>query len=116
MRAPHTGAEGTGVGSTDPGEQWDLCVYVTDQSPKCLRAIENLRRACEEHLAGRYTIEIVDLLENPRRAADDQILAVPTVVRRFPAPIRKVVGDLSDGDRLLLGLELRQSGNQREDR
>jgi circadian clock protein KaiB len=75
----------------------------------------NLQRACEE-LAGRYTIEIVDLLKNPRRAADDQILAVPPVVRRYPAPIRKLVGDLSNGDRLLLGLELRQSGNQREDR
>jgi circadian clock protein KaiB len=75
-----------------------------------------LRRACEEHLAGRYTIEIVDLLEDPRRAADDQILAVPTVVRRFPAPIRKVVGDLSDGDRLLVGLQLRPSPSQRDDR
>ena len=116
MSEPHTGAEGTGADSTDTGEQWDLCVYVTDQSPKCLRAIGNLRRACEEHLAGRYTIEIVDLLENPRRAADDQILAVPTVVRRFPAPIRKLVGDLSDGDRLLLGLELRRSPSQRDDR
>ena len=89
---------------------------MTDRSPKCLRAIENLRRACEEHLAGRYTIEIVDLLENPRRAADDQILAVPTVVRRLPAPIRKVVGDLSDGDRFLVGLELRRSGSQRDAR
>ena len=116
MSEPHTGAEGTGADSTDTSEQWDLCLYVTDQSPKCLRAIENLRRACEKHLAGRYTIEIVDLLKNPRRAADDQILAVPTVVRRFPAPIRKLVGDLADDDRLLLGLELRQSGNQREDR
>ena len=86
---------------------WDLCLYVTDRSPKCLRAIENLRRACEEHLAGRYRIEIVDLLENPRLAAEDQILAVPTVVRRLPAPIRKIVGDLSDTDRLLAGLQLR---------
>ena len=91
------------------GEQWDLCLYVTDQSPKCLRAIENLRRACEEHLAGHYTIEIVDLLKDPRRAAADQILAVPTVVRRFPAPTRKLVGDLSDDDRLLVGLQLRRS-------
>ena len=113
MSEPSTTNDWTGA---DSDEQWDLCLYVTDQSPKCLRAIENLRRACEKHLAGRYTIEIVDLLKNPRRAADDQILAVPTVVRRFPAPIRKLVGDLSDDDRLLLGLELRQSGNQREDR
>jgi circadian clock protein KaiB len=100
----------------DSGEQWDLCLYVTDRSPKCVRAIENLRRVCEEHLAGRYQIEVVDLLENPRRAADDQILAVPTVVRRLPAPTRKLVGDLSDSDRLLVGLQLPPSGSQRDDR
>ena len=92
----------------DTGEVWDLVVYVTDASPRGLRAIENLRRACEEHLAGRYQIEIVDVLKNPRRAAADQILAAPTVVRRLPAPIRKLVGDLSDSDRLLIGLELRR--------
>ena len=80
---------------------------MTGRSPKCLRATENLRRSCEEHLAGRYRIEVVDLLENPRLAADDQILAVPTVVRRLPQPIRKIVGDLSDTDRLLVGLQLR---------
>ncbi|MGD0239192.1 MAG: circadian clock KaiB family protein [Streptosporangiaceae bacterium] len=107
MSQPHIANDGT-------GEQWDLCLYVTDRSPKCLRAVENLRRACEEHLAGRYTIEIVDLLENPRRATDDQILAVPTVVRRLPAPIRKVVGDLSDSDRLLVGLELHEPGSRRD--
>jgi circadian clock protein KaiB len=107
MIEPHTANDGTGADTAGTGEQWYLCLYVTDRSPKCLRAIDNLRRACEDHLAGRYTIEIVDLLENPRRAADDQILAVPTVVRRLPAPIRKVVGDFSDGDRLLVGLELR---------
>src|ERR1022692_1417422 len=96
MSQPHTANDGTGAGTADTagtGEQWDLCLYVTGRSPRCLRAIENLRRACEEHLAGCYAIEIVDLLENPRPAADDQILAVPTVVRRLPAPIRKVVGD-----------------------
>ena len=111
MSEPHTANNGTGA-----DEQWDLCLYVTDRSPRCLRAIENLRHACEEYLAGRYTIEIVDLLEDPRRAADDQILAVPTVVRRFPAPIRKLVGDLSDDDRLLVSLQLRPSSSQRDDR
>lgn len=114
MSHPYTANDGTGADTADTGEQWDLCMYVTDRSPKCLRAIENLRRACEEHLAGRYTIEIVDLLENPRRAADDQILAVPTVVRRLPTPIRKLVGDLSDSDRLLTGLELRRSESRRD--
>ncbi len=110
MSEPRAADGGTTV---DSGERWDLCLYVTGRSPKCLRAIENLRRACEEHLAGRYQIEVVDLLENPRRAAEDQILAVPTVVRRLPLPIRKLVGDLSDTDRLLAGLQLRLSGNQR---
>jgi circadian clock protein KaiB len=116
MSEPHTANDGTDADVAGTGEQWDLCLYVTDQSPKCLRAIENLRRACEEHLAGHYTIEIVDLLKDPRRAADDQILAVPTVVRRFPSPIRKLVGDLSDDDRLLVGLQLRRSPSQRDDR
>lgn len=110
---PRAASDGTGG---DSDEQWDLCLYVTDRSPKCLRAIDNLRRACEEHLAGRYDIEVVDLLENPRLAADDQILAVPTVVRRLPAPIRKVVGDLSDSNRLLIGLQLRPPGTSRHDR
>jgi circadian clock protein KaiB len=95
--------------TADSGEQWELCLYVTDSSPKCLRAIENLRQACEAHLAGRYQIEVVDLLVDPRRAADDQILGVPTVVRRLPQPIRKLVGDFSDSERLLIGLQLRPS-------
>jgi len=88
-------------------ETWELRLYVTGRSPSCLRAIENLRLACEQHLAGRHRIEVVDLLENPSRAADDQILAVPTLVRQYPPPIRKIVGDLSDTDRLLAGLQLR---------
>ena len=94
-------------GAPGADEAWELCLYVTDRSPKCLLAIENLRRVCEEHLAGHYRIEVVDLLENPRLAADDQILAVPTVVRRLPQPIRMIVGDLSDTERVLVGLQLR---------
>jgi circadian clock protein KaiB len=116
MSEPHNANDGTGADTAGTDEQWDLVLYVTGRSPKCLRAIENLRRACEEHLAGRYTIEIVDLLENPRRAAEDQILAAPTAVRRFPAPIRKVVGDLSDDDRLLVSLQLRPSPSKPDDR
>lgn len=91
-------------------EIWDLRLYVAGRSPKCLRAAKNLEWACEEHLAGRYRIEVVDLLEHPRLAADDQILAVPTLVRKLPEPIRKIVGDLSDTDRLLVGLQLRPRG------
>jgi circadian clock protein KaiB len=112
MSEPQPANDWTGA---ENDEQWDLCAYVTDNSPKGQRAIENLRRACEEHLAGRYQIEIVDVLKNPRRAVADQILAAPTVVRRLPAPIRKLVGDLSDSDRLLIGLQLRSSGSQHDD-
>lgn len=97
-----------GSGAESPAE-WELRLYVTGTSPKCTRAVANLQRVCEEHLAGRYRIQIVDLLENPRLAADDQILAVPTLVRKLPEPIRKIVGDLSDTDRLLVGLQLRAS-------
>ena len=105
-----TGPRGadTGAGApAPPAETWELRLYVTGRSPKSLRAIENLQLACEQYLAGQYHIEIVDLLENPRLAADDQILAVPTLVRKLPPPIRKIVGDLSDTDRLLVGLQLR---------
>jgi circadian clock protein KaiB len=91
----------------EASEVWDLRLYVTGRSPKSVRAIENLQRACEEHLAGRFQIEVVDLIENPRLAAEDQILAVPTVVRKLPAPMRKLVGDLSDTDHVLVGLQLR---------
>ena len=97
----------TGAKAPAPAsETWELRLYVTGRSPSCLRAIENLRLACEQHLAGRHRIELVDLLENPSRAADDQILAVPTLVRQYPPPIRKIVGDLSDTGRLLAGLQL----------
>jgi circadian clock protein KaiB len=105
MSEPYPANDWTGA---DSDEQWDLCVYVSNSSPKGQRAIENLRRACEEHMPGRYKIEVVDVLKNPRRAAADQILAAPTVVRRLPEPIRRLVGDLSDSDRLLIGLEIRQ--------
>ena len=103
MSEPDPGNDSTGA---DTAEQWDLVVYVTGSLPRGLQAIENLRRACEEHLAGRYQIEVVDVLKDPRRAAADRILAAPTVVRRLPAPIRRLVGDLSDSDRLITELEI----------
>jgi circadian clock protein KaiB len=105
MSKPHAVQDGTGAPDSPP-VTWELRLYVTGRSPKCVRAIENLRRVCEQNLPGRYTIEIIDLLENPRLAAEDQILAVPTVVRKHPPPIRKIIGDLSDTDRLLVGLQL----------
>jgi circadian clock protein KaiB len=89
-------------------ELWTLRLYVAGQSAKCTAAVRNLNRFCEEHLAGRYRIEVVDLLENPRLARDDQILAIPTLVRKLPVPLRKIVGDLSNAERMLVGLDLRK--------
>lgn len=88
-------------------EHWDLRLYVAGQTPKCITAFMNLKRICEEHLAGRYHIEVVDLLEHPQLARGDQILAVPTLVRKLPEPVRKIIGDLSNAERALVGLDLR---------
>ena len=86
--------------------EWQLRLYVAGQTAKSAAAFDNLKRVCETHLAGRYTIEVVDLLVNPRLAAGDQILAVPTLVRKFPEPIRKIIGDLSNEERVLVGLDV----------
>jgi circadian clock protein KaiB len=86
---------------------WELRLYVAGQTPRCLTAFANLKRLCEEHLAGRYRIEVVDLLVNPQLAQGDQILAVPTLVRKLPEPMRKIIGDLSNTERVLVGLDLR---------
>jgi circadian clock protein KaiB len=86
---------------------WDLRLYVAGQTPRCLMALANLKRICEEHLAGGYHLEVIDLLENPKLAAGDQILAVPTLVRRLPTPVRKIIGDLSGSERVLVGLDFR---------
>jgi len=92
----------------DPGESYQLRLYVAGETPRAAAALANLKRVCEEHLAGRYTIEVVDLLANPRLAAGDQIIAVPTLVRRLPPPMKKIIGDLSNEERVLVGLDLRQ--------
>jgi circadian clock protein KaiB len=89
------------------GDKWNLRLYTAGQSPKSLAALANLKRVCEEHLAGRYSIEVVDLLKNPRLAKDDQIVAIPTLVRKLPEPLRRIVGDLSDTERALVGLQLK---------
>lgn len=83
-----------------------LRLYVAGQTPKSVLAFANLKNICEEHLAGHYTIEVVDLLENPKLARGDQILAIPTLVRRLPEPMRKIIGDLSNTERVLIGLDL----------
>jgi circadian clock protein KaiB len=87
-------------------EVWHLRLYVAGESPKSLTAIANLKRMCEQHLAGRYRIETIDLVENPTLARDDDILAIPTLVRRLPPPLRKIIGDLSDTGRVLVSLRL----------
>ena len=98
----------TGVlGPTPPVEEvWCLRLYVAGQSPKSLRAFANLKQICEERLAGRYEIEVIDLVEHPSMARSDDILAIPTLVRRLPEPLRKVIGDLSNTERVLVGLRL----------
>jgi len=89
--------------------EWDLRLYVAGQTPKSIAAFANLKRLCETHLAGRYKIEVIDLLENPQLARGDQIVAIPTLVRKLPEPMRKIIGDLSDTERVLVGLQLRPS-------
>jgi len=86
--------------------EYQLRLYVAGQTVKSKAALENLNRICETHLAGRYRIEVIDLLENPKLAAGDQILAVPTLVRHLPEPIKKIIGDLSNEERVLVGLDV----------
>jgi circadian clock protein KaiB len=100
-------ANGADFAIPQGGEVWYLRLYIAGQSPKSLFAFANLKKLCEEHLAGRYEIEIIDLVDDPSFARSDDILAVPTLVRRLPAPLRKIIGDLSNTQRVLVGLELR---------
>ena len=85
---------------------WELRLYVAGQTPKSMAAFSNLKKLCEEHLQGQYRIEVIDLLENPALAKGDQILAIPTLVRKLPEPIKKIIGDLSNKERVLVGLNL----------
>jgi len=84
-----------------------LRLYIAGQTPKSIKAFANLKKICEEHLTGRYRIEVIDLIQNPQLAAGDQILAVPTLVRRLPEPVRRIIGDLSHTERVLVGLDVR---------
>ena len=92
---------------TEADDCWKLRLYVAGQTPKSLLAFANLKSLCEERMKGRYTIEVIDLLKTPQLAQDDQILAIPTLVRKLPLPIRKIIGDLSNTERVLVGLDLR---------
>ncbi len=104
MDVPDTRARS---GATGDPERWDLRLYVAGQTPKSLLALTNLKKYCEEHLAGRYTIEVIDLIEHPQLAEGDQILAVPTLVRKLPPPMKHLIGDLSNKERVLVGLDLK---------
>ncbi|MBF4515655.1 circadian clock KaiB family protein [Flavobacterium sp. ANB] len=87
--------------------EWQLLLYIAGQTPKSIKALENIKKYAEEHLKGKYSIEIIDLLKSPQLAEGDQILAVPTLVRKFPEPIRKIIGDLSNEERVLVGLNIK---------
>ena len=108
-RPPATAEPGDApdVLGADEAEIWNLRLYVAGQTPRSLAAIGNLRRICQEHLAGRCSVEVIDLIEHPQLAAGDQILAVPTLVRRLPPPLKRIIGDLSSTERVLVGLDLR---------
>lgn len=102
------GKRGSKSPVTAPGdEQYSLRLYVAGQTPRSLQALSNLKRICEEHLAGKYRVEVIDLLQKPQLAAGDQILAIPTLVRAIPKPARKIIGDLSNTERVLVGLDVR---------
>jgi circadian clock protein KaiB len=99
-------------GSEEEAVGFELRLYVAGQTAKSLTALTNLRRICENHLAGQYRIEVIDLMKTPQLAAGDQILAVPTLVRRLPEPIKKIIGDLSNEERVLVGLDVQPVRNQ----
>jgi len=92
---------------SDQSERWDLRLYVAGQTARAIAAFANLQKICEEHVPGQYRIEVIDLLKHPQLARGDQILAVPTLVRKLPEPVRKIIGDLSNTEKVLVGLDLR---------
>lgn len=96
--------------ASDKPNTWELRLYVAGQTTKSVTALANLRRYCEEYMVDRYTLEVIDLLKNPQLAEGDQILAIPTLVRKVPEPIRKIIGDLSNEEKVLVGLDIRPHG------
>ena len=107
---PKTNRSSTGKGADRDSEEeaWILRLYVAGQTPNSLAAFDNLKKICEEHLKGCYRIEVIDLLKNPQLAKDHQIIAVPTLIRKLPTPVKKIIGNLSDTERVLVGLDLRK--------
>jgi circadian clock protein KaiB len=110
MTTPRQRASQEDSGRTTSPDVWQLRLYIAGQTPKSITAFANLKKICETHLPGKYSIEVVDLLANPQLAAGDQIVAIPTLVRKLPEPLRKIVGDLSNTERTLVGLQLRPAG------
>jgi circadian clock protein KaiB len=90
------------------GEVWNLRLYVAGKTLNSITAFENLKKICEEHLEGRYRIEVIDLIQNPTLAKGDQIIAVPTLIRKLPTPVKKIIGNLSNTEKVLVGLDLRR--------
>lgn len=96
-------------------ERWELRLYIAGQTPKSILALKNITKYCKEHLDGKYSIEVIDLLKSPQLAEGDQIFAIPTLVRKFPEPIRKIIGDLSNEERVLVGLNIRVLKSKKEE-
>ncbi|HWB07514.1 MAG TPA: circadian clock KaiB family protein [Verrucomicrobiales bacterium] len=110
MKTPERKQSENEMQSVSGADVWKLRLYVAGQTPKSLTAFANLKKICEEHLAGRYIIEVIDLVQQPQLAAGDQIVAIPTLVRKLPEPLRRIVGDLSNTERTLVGLQLKPAG------
>ena len=110
MKSATSPGGGSGRGGGSEPAAWELRLYVAGQTARSVTALANLERICEEHLAGQYRIEVVDVLKNPLLAKGEQILALPTLVRRLPQPVKKIIGDLSNEERVLVGLDLRPYG------
>jgi circadian clock protein KaiB len=109
-KSDHVRAAAAAAGRDDGDpDVWRLRLYVAGQTPKSVSAFANLKRLCEEHLRGKYTIEVIDLLENPQLAQGDQILAIPTLVRKLPTPLKRIIGNLSDEQKFLVGMDLKPS-------
>jgi circadian clock protein KaiB len=110
MNGIASGAPAVENAAGNPADKWELRLYTAGQTPKSVLAFNNLKRICEQYMPGAYHIEVVDLMQNPRLAKEDQIVAIPTLVRKLPEPLRKIIGDLSDTERTLVGLQLRPRG------
>lgn len=106
-RGASAGSPRSGRRAARSAKRWDLRLYIAGQTPRSLAAFANLKQLCEEHLAGEYHIQVIDLVKNPQLARGDQIVAIPTLVRRLPPPLSKIIGDLSNTERVLVGLQLR---------